>query len=103
MRLSMSFAFALSANSGVNPCKWCFWRVNVINQQMKHTGMGAMFPGRRHRGDAEPRIFYCFRGSALLSGANRLPLMQLLEEGGGSAQIAGIVTFGKLGINGREL
>jgi hypothetical protein len=56
--------------------------------------------GEYHR-RAEARIFYFFKGCALSRAAK--PLMQLLEEGGGSAQIAGIVTFGKLGINGREL
>jgi hypothetical protein len=101
MRLSMSFAFALSANSGVNPCKYCIWRVGATNQEPKLVRFGTCsLGGERHR-RAEARIFHVFRGCALSRAAK--PLMQLLEEGGGSAQIAGIVTFGKLGINVREL
>jgi hypothetical protein len=100
MRLSMSFAFAISANSGVNPCKYCIWRVSATNQDPKLVRFGTCSLGGAHHRRAEARIFYFFRGCALSSAAK--PLMQLLEEGGGGAQIAGIVTFGKLGINGRE-
>ena len=101
MRLSMSFVFALSANSGVNPCKCCIWRVSATNQEPMLVRLGTCSLGGEHHRRAEARIFYYLKGCALARAAK--PLMQLLEEGGGSAQIAGIVTFGKLGINGREL
>lgn len=100
MRLSMSFAFTLSANSGVNPCKYCIWRVSATNQEPKLVRLGTCSLGGGHHRRAEARIFYFFRGCSLSRAAK--PLMQLLEECGGSAQIAGTVTFGKLGINGRE-
>jgi hypothetical protein len=101
MRLSMSFAFALSANSGVNPCKYSIWRVSATNQVPMLVRLGTCSLGGEHHRAADARIFCFFKGCALLRAAK--PLMQLLEEGGGSAQIAGIMTFGKLGINGREL
>lgn len=101
MRLSMSFAFALSANSGVNSCKYCIWRVSANNQEPTLVRLGTCPLGGGHHRRAEAWIFYVFRGCALSRAAK--PLMQLLEKGGGSAQIAGIVTLGKLGINGREL
>lgn len=96
----MSFAFALSANSGVNPCKYWIWRQrDPPGADAREIGYSSL--GGEHHRRAEARIFYFFKGCSLLRAAK--PLMQLLEEGGGSAQIAGIVTFGKLGINGREL
>src|SRR5450755_2533554 len=100
MRLSMSFAFAIGANSGVNPCKSCIWRVSATHQDPKLGRLGTRSLGGGHHRRTEARIFYFFRGCARSSAAK--PLLQLSQEGGGGAQIAGFVTFGKLGINRRE-